>query len=88
MFDDVLHTKNTLGFTVYNISQWFLISRGKLHILAFQKVILPTIAERWENLFKAMYKQDTVSAISAQLSGFAATMSTSTCRSSFSVAVC
>ena len=46
------------------------------------------IAERWENLFKAMYKQDTVSAISAQLSGFAATMSTSTCRSSFMLAVC
>ena len=46
------------------------------------------IAECWENVYKATNKRDTVSAISAQLSGFAATMSTSTCRSSFMLAVC
>ena len=45
------------------------------------------IVECWENVYKATYKRDTVSAISAQLSGFAATMSTSTCRSSFMLAL-
>ena len=49
---------------------------------------ITNIAECWENVYKATYKRDTVSAISAQLSGFAATMSTSTCRSSFMLAVC
>ena len=39
------------------------------------------IAECWENVYKATDKRDTVLAISAQLSGFVATMSASTCRS-------
>ena len=56
---------------------------GYLHVPG-----VASIAECWENIYKATNKRDTVSAISAQLSGFAATMSTSTCRSSFMLAVC